>query len=63
MTDRFRAKPRALDESELMNIQVIKEKAEELSLMIEIVSTGRFKETAIMRLEEAIMWAVKGMTA
>jgi len=58
----FRTKNRELTPNEKIQLVRIKEKA--MSLAVEFNPTDtREKSVALMKLEEAVMWAVKGVTS
>jgi len=58
----FRTKHRELTHNEKIQLVRIKEKA--MSLAVEFNPTDtREKSVALMKLEEAVMWAVKGVTS
>ena len=59
---RFRPKYRALTPEELALHNAIKEKASELEELFSRVSSGREQSLAMTKLEEAVMWIVKGLT-
>lgn len=63
---RFRPRYRQLQPEEVVLHDAIKSKAVELETLIESVKNGqstRYKALAMTSLEEAIMWAVKELTA
>lgn len=62
-TSRFRPRYRALSEAELILHDHIKGTAADLEALIETVPAGREKALAMTKLEEAIMWAIKALTA
>ena len=63
MPDTFRRAHRVMSEEESDHLSRIKERAQEL--LDEIRAIGETRETALAksRLEEAVMWATKGLTA
>jgi len=65
MADRFRQRQRVLTDNEDEFIYFIKESAEALEGRIEdaLPAPGREKSLALTKLEEAVMWAIKGRTA
>lgn len=65
-TSRFRPRYRALSAEEKADHDALKDKAVELEAMIGSIkggAPGRYKSLAMTALEEAIMWAVKELTA
>jgi hypothetical protein len=70
-TSRFRPRYRALTEEEKRLHDAIKAKAEELERLIDRsvpadfipVGAARYHALAITSLEQAVIWAVKGLTA
>lgn len=60
---RFRPTYRALTDEEKALHDRIKEKAVELEALIEQTKPGREKSLAMTKLEESVMWAIKGLTA
>lgn len=65
---RFRPLYRQLTDEEKAQHDAIKDKAVELEAMIDAIATpgpvaGRAKALAMTKLEESIMWAIKGLTA
>lgn len=63
-SDRFRAQFRLLDDHEKAAVDDIKSKAEILARSIEDgTPESRERSLAMTKLEEAVMWAVKGITA
>ena len=62
MTDPFRATHRHLSQAEATDIARIKALASDLLGMIADVPGGREKALATTKLEESVMWAVKGIT-
>lgn len=65
MTDVFRKEYRALSEEEKLQLDVLKSDAQELHDNITEATTetnGREMALAKTKLEEAVMWAVKGIT-
>ncbi len=64
MADRFRKAFRSLDDHEKAALDDIKSKAEILARSIEDgAPESRERSLAITKLEESVMWAVKGITA
>lgn len=59
---RFRPRYRALDPAEIALHDAIKDAASALETLIESTPLSRERSIAITKLEEAIMWAVKGLT-
>lgn len=59
---RFRKEYRELSVREQNLLWDIKRAAEELEASIEPAPDGREKSIALTKLEEAVMWAVKGVT-
>lgn len=59
---RFRPRYRALTEEEVLLHDRIKGGASMLEAMFEQVPDGREKSIAMTKLEEAVMWIVKGLT-
>ena len=65
MSDTFHRKYRELNEGEKTLMENIKVNAEELEKSFALITTpesGREKTLANTKLEESIMWAVKGLT-
>lgn len=67
MTDRFRSKYRELTDAERISIEEIKTTAEKLEQAIERArqldrAGGRELALATTKLEESVMWAIKGVT-
>lgn len=65
MSDTFRKEYRPLTDSEKESMEKIKIKAEELETLFDEVNNpniGREIALAKTKLEESIMWAVKGIT-
>lgn len=60
---RFRPRYRALLDDEKALHDAIKDKASELEALFEKVKNGREKSVAFTKLEEAVMWVVKGLTS
>lgn len=60
---RFRPKYRKLNEQEMLLHDEIKSQAFGMELLFSQVPAGRYKALAMTALEEAVMWAVKGVTA
>jgi sulfur carrier protein ThiS len=63
MASRFRPKHRALTVSEAELVEEIKTQAEHLAVAIDQAPVSRERSLAMTKLEEAVMWAVKGVTA
>jgi len=61
-TDTFRKAYRELTEPEKVLVADIKASAGELYDLIEMAPAGREQSIAKTKLEEAVMWAVKGIT-
>lgn len=59
----FNNEYRELTEEEKANVQAVKEKADELYTLIENVTDPRMKACAKTKLEECVMWAVKGIAS
>lgn len=59
---RFRKEYRALTNMEKQTVKDIKTYAEALEVIIERVPSPRERALALTKLEEAVMWAVKGVT-
>lgn len=59
---RFRKQYRELTPIEKAIVEDIKTQAESLEESISNVPDGREKSIALTKLEEAVMWAVKGVT-
>lgn len=63
MSDLFRTTYKSLSAEEVKNIAAIKSCAQDLSnLITEHGTGGRETALAITKLEESVMWAVKGFT-
>lgn len=61
--DPFRKNPRHLTPEDRTALDIIKGQAEQLlEVGFSRVPAGREKAIAITKLEEAVMWAVKGVT-
>jgi hypothetical protein len=60
---RFRPRYRALSEDEKALHDALKTKAAELEALFEMLDAGRYQALAFTALEEAVMWAVKELTA
>ena len=60
---RFLKRYRALSGEEIALHDAIKDKAEELEALFERVKAGRYRSLAFTALEEAVIWAVKELTA
>lgn len=62
--DTFRLNPlRSLAERETIQIKLLKQKAGDLMDIILSQPASRDRSTAITNLEQAVMWATKGITA
>ncbi len=59
---RFRPRYRALSDEERAVHDEIKTKAEELEILFDKVSDGRYKSLALTELETSVMWIVKELT-
>lgn len=59
---RFRKKYRALSNAEQGLVDRIKDKAEALEKEFDHIPASRESALAFTKLEEAVMWAVKGVT-
>lgn len=62
MTMDFRPKYRELSPEEKTAITNIKERATDLGFVLNLLPPSRVTALAKTRLEEAVMWAVKGVT-
>ena len=62
MSDTFRRAPRLLTENEKIYVHNIKVGAEFLEADLAKVADPRCRALALTKLEEAVMWAVKGVT-
>lgn len=62
MSNRFRPQYRSLSLDEIAAMTDLKEEAEHLARTIEKLPLSRERATALTKLEEAVMWAVKGLT-
>ena len=60
--DRFRKKQRPLTELEKLLVMDIKDRATSLAITLELAPHNREHALAMTKLEEAVMWAVKGVT-
>lgn len=60
--DTFRKSYRELSEEEKNLLNAIKSAADDLLTHVEKAPDGRSKSLAITKLEESVMWAVKGIT-
>lgn len=58
----FRPVYRELTDAEKAHVNDIKEFANHLYIPISLMADSREKSLAITKLEEAVMWAVKGIT-
>lgn len=63
MSDVFHRKYNPVGEVEGKLITDIKDKAEELYALLELAKPGRENALAKTNLEQAVMWAVKGITS
>lgn len=63
MSDVFRKQYRELGEEEVSQLHAIRAKANELMDLFEKCGPSRENSLAKTKLEEAVMWAVKGITA
>lgn len=63
MTDVFRQTYTPLSDERKAAVQIVKEKAQELYDLLETQPQSREMSLAKTNLEQAIMWAVKSMTA
>ena len=63
MADPFRKEYRELSDAEKNALTVLKESAGSLYVLIDSMTESREKSIAKTKLEEAVMWAVKGLTA
>ena len=64
MSDPFRQQYRKLTEDEVQGIDSLKTHAANLGGIIHgFVPEGRERSLALTKLEEAVMWATKGITA
>lgn len=59
----FNNEYRELTDLEKIDVKAIKESADELYELIENVTDPRMKACAKTKLEECVMWAVKGITS
>ena len=63
MTNTFRTQYRKLEQNEVDTMNGIKNRAEDLlQFIINNTPKGREQSLAITKLEETVMWAVKGVT-
>lgn len=62
-TSRFRPRYRALTPGEKDLHDAIKAKATELEALFESIQPGRYRSLGLTALEEAVMWAIKELTA
>ena len=61
--DIFRTKYRELTTDEKELLEIIKNKANELNTLFNVVaSPGRYKSLAVTSLEQSVMWIVKEVT-
>ena len=60
---RFRPRYRKLTDAEVALHDELKTKATELEALFDNVAPGRYRSLAYTALEEAVMWAVKQLTA
>ena len=60
--NRFRREYRVLSQAERERVELIKDQAAALCSTIEALPENRERAVAITKLEESIMWAVKGAT-
>lgn len=58
----FNRKLRELTDEERQLAESIKQEADDLYAMIDLISESREQETAKFRLEESVMWAMKAIT-
>ncbi|MCR9218932.1 MAG: hypothetical protein NXI21_01780 [Alphaproteobacteria bacterium] len=63
MADRFREEHRPLTEAERRLVDAVKATAADLEELIDACGPGREAALALTKLEEAVMWAVKAVTA
>jgi hypothetical protein len=54
---------RVLNDAEKANMTAIKDKGLEFAEMVSALGKGRETSLALTKIEEAVMWAVKGITA
>ncbi len=59
---RFRTIYRELSAGEAQLVVDIKRKAEDLARLMDAAPVGRERSLAMTKLEESVMWAVKGIT-
>ena len=62
MSNTFRSTYRKLTDDEQRLVDEIKTQAEKLEAVIEDTQPSRHRSLAMTKLEEAVMWAVKGIT-
>jgi hypothetical protein len=62
MSIMFNKKLRKLSDDEQQLAESIKQKADDLFAMIDLISASREQEAAKTRLEESVMWAMKAIT-
>jgi len=62
MSGRFRQQYRQLSPAEQQTVAAIKGYAEQLEDLVEQVPEPRARALAMTKLEESVMWAVKGVT-
>ena len=60
---RFRPRYRKLESHEMQMSDDIKQAADDLCSLIEALPQSRETSLAITKLEEAVMWAIKGLTS
>lgn len=61
--DPLRREARALTPNEIERVRAIKDAGADLLVLIGLQGDGREFAIATTRIEEAVMWAVKGITA
>jgi len=62
MANTFRTVYRELSDDEKELVEGIKTCAEDLERFIDAMPAGRKRSLAITKLEESVMWAIKGIT-
>ena len=63
MTDRFRKQFRRLTPEEQRAVDEVKQAGSDFEIMLNnYVHDGREKALALTKIEESVMWAVKGIT-